>query len=449
VPCRGTRTRLQASGALDRSNPRTLERMRNWSKRAKRRLGSSCALALAPLAVGIAACGTGQGNPLASSPYDASGQVALNAGADGATVDSSRPLRVRATGDEGRITDVTAVDGAGRYLAGRLSPDGARWHSTAPLAAGDRYTVRISTEDSDGRPGRRTLTFATRPADARRLAVHFGPDPGTYGVAQPLTAELSHRVTDPRQRRIVEGALRVSSSPEVSGSWYWVDSKELHFRPRHYWPAHAEIRVGAALEGRKIRQGLMGGPVKPLTLHTGARTEVLADAKSDTMTVRRDGRALKKLPITTGKPGYRTRRGTKVVLGKEAYVRMRSETVNIGGGESYNLGVHWATRLTWSGEYIHAAPWSVGSQGVSNVSHGCTGVSMGNGEWIFDRLRPGDPVTHTGTGGKKMPAFGNGFGDWNLSWARWQKGSALGGSHGAASGGGTQQAEAARLRPGL
>src|SRR3546814_4973900 len=38
----------------------------------------------------------------------------------------------------------------------------------------------------------------------------------------------------------------------------------------------------------------------------------------------------------------------------------------------------WAMRLTYSGEFIHAAPWSVGSQGSANVSHGCTGMSTEN-----------------------------------------------------------------------
>ena len=41
-------------------------------------------------------------------------------------------------------------------------------------------------------------------------------------------------------------------------------------------------------------------------------------------------------------------------------------------------------RLTYSGEFLHAAPWSVGSQGYANVSHGCTGMSTANAQWLYD-----------------------------------------------------------------
>ena len=44
-------------------------------------------------------------------------------------------------------------------------------------------------------------------------------------------------------------------------------------------------------------------------------------------------------------------------------------------------------RVTYSGEFIHAAPWSVGSQGVANVSHGCTGLSTADAAWLYAKIR--------------------------------------------------------------
>jgi lipoprotein-anchoring transpeptidase ErfK/SrfK len=397
----------------------------NHSSNAKRRISAGCALTLAPLAVGLTACAGSDGNPLAGAPYDASNQISVSAGEEGSVVDPSRPLKVTATGDEGRITDVTAVDTAGRFLSGKLSKDGGQWQSTTGLAAGVRYTVRISTENGDGEQGRRTLNFQTKPAHAKRLGVTFGPDAGTYGVAQPVTAELSHKVKSARERKLVEGALSVRSRPHVEGSWHWVDSKELHYRPKEYWPAHSTISVESRLKGLKVRKGLYGDSGKSLKLKTGKNMEAIADASGLDMTVRENGKVVKKIPITTGKAGFETRNGTKVILGRESYVRMRSGTVGIGGGESYDLGVHWATRLTWSGEYVHAAPWSAGSHGSSNSSHGCTGMGTSNAQWFFEHVRPGVPVTHINSDGDTMPAFGNGFGDWNLSWKKWKEGSAL------------------------
>ncbi len=199
-----------------------------------------CTLLAVTVTAGTAACSGPDDHPLTVKAYDAADQLAVSAPADGAKADPEKPLEITAKGDEGRITDVTAVDASGRHLAGELTADGRRWRSTATLAAGARYTVRVATEDKDGAPGARTFTFETAPAK-RALTAAFGPEAGTYGVGQPITAELSLPVKDRASRAIVERALKVRSTPSVEGSWYWVDDKKLHFRPKEYWPAGATV----------------------------------------------------------------------------------------------------------------------------------------------------------------------------------------------------------------
>jgi lipoprotein-anchoring transpeptidase ErfK/SrfK len=414
---------------------------------------------MTPLAVALGAC-AGDGNPLAATPYDAAAKVAYGV-AVGGRADPSKPLKVSVKNDGSRITDVIATDAAGRRVRGELSADGLRWHSTAPLAAGAHYTVRVSTEDSGGHPGRKVIGFDTTPAGAG-LHVAFGPEAGTYGVGQPLTAELSVPVKDPAGRAVVESGLRVTSAPRAApGSWYWVDDRTLHYRPGDYWPAHATISVRSALAGVRVRDKLYGGADKPLTLHTGDRIEALTDAGAHLMTFKDDGKVIRTIPITTGKPGFDTRNGIKVVLGKEQFVRMQSASIGIAAGssEGYDLPVYWATRVTWSGEYVHAAPWSVGSQGSANVSHGCTGMSTENAQWFFEHVQRGDIVQVVNSLGVTMSPFDNGFGDWNLSREQWRRGSALNGSGTAPSNPGTGPADGgtevvqdrpsdpARLRP--
>ncbi|GGL85531.1 hypothetical protein GCM10010129_31550 [Streptomyces fumigatiscleroticus] len=410
------------------------------------RTAVGCTLLVLALGTGVTACG-GDDDPLAAEPYDAADQVSFQGPhRDGKKADPDKPLEIVAEGSRGRITDVTAVDAAGRYVAGELSADGSRWHSTSPLAADARYTVRVSTEDDEGAPGRKVLTLDTgRPTTKKRLDVTFGPKAGTYGVGQPVTARLSAPVREPARRAVVERALKVTSTPAVPGAWHWVDDTELHYRPAQYWPAHATVRISSGLAGIKLGDRLWGGTARPLTLTTGDSVVAVTDASSHTMTVYRNGQEIKQIPVTTGKAGFETRNGVKVVLGKEPFVRMRSTTVGIaeGSSEAYDLPVHYATRLTWSGEYVHAAPWSVGSQGSANVSHGCTGMSTGNAEWFFDTVREGDVVKVVNSYGDTMEPFGNGFGDWNLSWDKWRTGSALTG--GGPDGPGPQ--EPARLRP--
>ncbi|SDN69659.1 Lipoprotein-anchoring transpeptidase ErfK/SrfK [Actinacidiphila guanduensis] len=404
--------------------------------RPGRRIPLRRALLAAPLAVGLAAC-SGGGNPLASSPHDAAAKVTYTA-AKGGKADPAKPLEVSVKGGT-QITDVTATDSTGRYVSGQLSADSKHWHSTTPLAAGSHYTVRVSTEDSGGRPGRKTLTFDTTAATSG-FHVTFGPDAGTYGVGEPITATLSAPVKDRASRAIVESHLQVSANPSAAaGSWYWVDDKTLHYRPSTYWPAHATITARSTLSGVQITKGLYGAADKPLTIHTGDRIEALTDASTDQMTFKDDGKVVRTFPVTTGKPGFDTRNGIKVVLDKESFVQMRSETVGIAAGssDSYDLPVYWATRVTWSGEYVHAAPWSVGSQGYANVSHGCTGMSTDDAHWFFDHVRVGDIVRVVNSHGPTMTPFDNGFGDWNLTWAQWQKGSALTGDGGASGGAGS------------
>ncbi|MGW7366705.1 Ig-like domain-containing protein [Streptomyces sp. NPDC054841] len=408
----------------------------------KRTIASCTVLALA-FGAGMTACSGHDSHPLSARPYDATRQVAFNTVAGSTKVNPDKPLEVTAKGKDGRITDVTAVDAAGRYLAGELTADGARWRSTAPLSAGTRYTVKVATENGGGSPGSRTITFDTAPAK-RFLKVELGPKPGTYGVGQPITAELSAPVADKEARAAVERKLKVESSPAVDGAWHWVDDKKLHYRPMEYWPAGATVRVHSSLEGVKIGE-MYGGAVKPLKLTIGDRIEALTDASTHQMTVKRNGEVINTIPVTTGKPGFSTRNGVKVVLGKEYYVRMRGTSIGIpvDSADSYDLPVYYATRVTWSGEYVHAAPWSTGSQGYANVSHGCTGMSTSNAAWFYNTVREGDIVKVVNSLGGMMDPFGNGFGDWNLDWDEWRTGSALLGGVREGSG----PADEARLRP--
>ncbi len=407
---------------------------------------AGCALLVAALCAGVSGCSS-DGSPLSAEPYDAADQISFGGSLDeGKPADPDKPLEITAEDSDGRITDVVAVDASGRHLAGELAADGSRWHSTTPLAASAQYTVRVSTEDEDGRPGRKVLTFTTgKPGAAKRLGITFGPEAGTYGVGQPLVAELSEPVKEPAQRAVVERGLKVDSTPSVTGAWYWVDDKKLHFRPKDYWPANASVQVRSNLEGIRIGDRLRGDAAKPLTIRTGDRVIAVTDAAAHRLTVHKNGEEIKQIPVTTGKPGFETRNGVKVVLAKERFVRMRSTTVGIaeGSAESYDLDVHFATRVTWSGEYVHAAPWSVGSQGYANVSHGCVGMSTADAEWFFDTFRQGDLVEVVNSEGDVMEPFGNGFGDWNLTWDKWREGSALTGS------GKTPETaqQVARLRP--
>ncbi|MGW4891106.1 Ig-like domain-containing protein [Kitasatospora sp. NPDC004240] len=385
-------------------------------------------LALAVLAP-VAACTSGGGADEAAvsiHTVDAAPLVRLSVNGK---ADPSQPVSVTAE-NGARLTDVTVLGPDGRVVAGRLAEDRRSWSTTGRLRAATDYTVRIAADDGKGGRGETTAAFSTL-APERLLTAVLGPDSsgtGLYGVGQPLTVKLSEAVKDQEGRREVERSLTVTSQPAVTGAWYWVDDRNLHFRPQDYWPAGTTVTLAFDGVGSRIADGLYGGERSVLALRIGDRVESVVDAATHQLTLKRNGQVVRTIPVTTGKPGFDTRNGVKVVLGQERMVRMSGESIGIAAGssESYDLQVEWATRVTWSGEYVHAAPWSVGSQGVDNVSHGCTGMSTENARWFYQNTRIGDLVQVVNSHGSGMEPFGNGFGDWNVPWTDWLKHSALG-----------------------
>jgi lipoprotein-anchoring transpeptidase ErfK/SrfK len=249
-------------------------------------------------------------------------------------------------------------------------------------------------------------------------------DGETVGVGMPVIVTFDVPVTD---RAAFEKRMTVRSSPRQPGSWHWLSDQEAHWRPKSYWKAGSEVAVDVDINGVHAGNGIYGQESRRVEFSVGDAHVYKVNAQTHQMQVFSNGELLRTIPITTGKPGFTTRSGTKVIIEKFAEKRMNSETVGIAEGdpEFYDIDdVQWAMRVTYSGEFIHAAPWSVGSQGSANVSHGCTGMSTENAAWLYAMTRRGDVVEYTGT--DRPMTLDNGYGDWNASWSEWTEGSALG-----------------------
>jgi lipoprotein-anchoring transpeptidase ErfK/SrfK len=185
------------------------------------------------------------------------------------------------------------------------------------------------------------------------------------------------------------------------------------------------VAVTAALTGVEASKGVWGTSSEIGKFEIGRSMVSLVNLKTHTMKVYQDGKLLRTIPVTGGKPGFTSRSGIKVVLGKVYYKVMDGTSIGIpkDSPDYYRLDVYYAVQVTRSGEFVHAAPWSTWAQGETNVSHGCIGMNTANGRWFYDRSIVGDIITTTGT--TKPMELNNGFGDWNLSWSDWVKGSAL------------------------
>ncbi len=220
--------------------------------------------------------------------------------------------------------------------------------------------------------------------------------------------------------------MKVRSTPQQKGSWYWFSDTVAHWRPKTYWKAGTHVEVDLDINSVNAGGGIYGQENRQVEFEIGDAHVYKVNAQTHQMKVYNNGTLIRTIPITTGKPGFTTRSGTKVIMEKFLEKRMNSETVGISrdNPEYYNINnVQYAMRVTNSGEFIHAAPWSVAYQGSANVSHGCTGLSTENARWLYDMTMRGDVVEYTGT--DRPMTLDNGYGDWNLPFAEYRTGSAL------------------------
>ncbi|MET9942918.1 L,D-transpeptidase, partial [Streptomyces halstedii] len=226
----------------------------------------------------------------------------------------------------------------------------------------------------------------------------------------------------------VGAALAGSIAQEGSWGWIrdWSGRDRVDWRPRTYWKPGTEVTLDAELNGTD--SGPDGGWfVRDYTTRftIGDRQIVRVDLDRHQLSLVRDGKTVRRLPVSGGTPGgdRRSWRGTAVLMAKEGTINMNSETVGLG--DAYDRMVDHSMRLTWSGMYAHAAPWNARYLGRANRSSGCIGMSDADAAWFYAQVRPGDPFEITGKDTKGVVEPGNGFGAWNLSWAEWQERSAL------------------------
>ncbi|MFD7032206.1 L,D-transpeptidase [Streptomyces sp. NPDC059917] len=270
------------------------------------------------------------------------------------------------------------------------------------------------------------------PGAARTVRPSLAPENGeTVGVGQPVSLVFKGQRVDPALRAGIEGRMRITTSTAVVGAWHWAEAKGdtyLHFRPRQYWPAGTKVSLKAPLQGVRLDARTAAAGDRTLDFTVGASMVNKVDLAAHTLTVVKDGTPVRTIPVSGGEAKYRTREGVKTILSKDGTVLMDSRTIGIPRDhpDGFYGRYEWSMRETISGEYVHAAPDNAESFGRANVSHGCIGMSTADAKWLYGQSRKGDVVEVTGTTGKPMDRFGNGYGDWNLDWDAWVKGSALG-----------------------
>jgi lipoprotein-anchoring transpeptidase ErfK/SrfK len=324
--------------------------------------------------------------------------------------DPGKGVTVTAAG--GKIRSVTVT--AGRApVSGSMDSASTTWRSSYALQPSTSYTVHATGVDGAGRTVTTTSTFRTLTPTATDTAMIFEGYQQSYGVGIPIRLTFSAPVAN---KAAVERSLSVTSSKPVTGAWYWDGSQTLYFRPMNYWPAHTTVSFNGHLNGVEASPGVFFTANLTQTFVIGDSLISVVNTRTHYANIYYQGRLWAHWPVSTGRPGLDTVDGTYITLEKGNPVRM------VGNG--YNELVNYAVRFTYSGDYMHSAPWSVGEQGFTNVSHGCVNLSPQHAQMYYNLAVPGDPVTITSS--PKAGRWDDGFTVWFLSWQQLLRGSALG-----------------------
>ncbi|SEG58992.1 Lipoprotein-anchoring transpeptidase ErfK/SrfK [Thermomonospora echinospora] len=392
---------------------------------------SSAAVALTAL-LPLAGCsGDGQGRA-AERPAPPPARLTITPvhGTDDARPD--RPITVQAAGGTIRQVTVSIENGndgkAGKAgkVEGALNPARTRWTSRWTLAPDTDYQVTAIAAGPDGRTTTLTSAFSTlKPKETIRVSAAAPFDEETVGVGMPIILDFDRPVYNKAE---VERALQVTASTPVEGAWRWVGRQQVVYRTKKYWPARTDVTVTARMRGVRAAKDVYGTRDLKLRFRVGDEQVSTASARTHTMTVKRNDKTVRRIPVSMGKAtkrAYTTTNGVHLTMEKAYHVVMDSATVGIPKGhpDYYKLDVYYAVRISNSGEFTHSAPWSVGSQGTANVSHGCVNMSPKNAAWFYRFSRRGDIYKITGT--DRELEWNNGWGYWQLSWNEWRKGSAL------------------------
>lgn len=394
------------------------------------RFGAITALLVAALA--LSACSStisggltgGEQSPSVDPPAEVA--LSITPAANTADVNPATPIVVKAS--KGTLTDVTVTNTAKKNtVPGKFSTDKTTWTSSEPLGYGSTYSVDAKGVDGAGKTAEQQGKVTTL-TPAKQASPNMIPAPSSVaqtgvGVGQPIVFQFTQPV---KNKAAVEKQLSVVSNPPQQGGWYWIDDKNVHYRPKDYWQPGTTLAVSAKVYGVDFGNGVYGADDRSETYKVHDSWVAKADGNSEQMQVFHNGQMVKSMPISLGKDATPTHVGPHVISFKAQTYTMDSCSYGVCQGDPnwYHSDEHWTARISNDGEFVHENPNSVGAQGNANVSHGCINLNTENATWFYNNFGLGDVVEVVNSGGPPLPVYDL-YGDWALSWPQWQQGSAV------------------------
>ncbi|KZF05802.1 L,D-transpeptidase [Rhodococcus sp. EPR-147] len=322
---------------------------------------------------------------------------------------------------DGKLSSVTMLNPEGEPVSGAISPDGLSWTNTEPLGYDREYRVQADAYGLGGASSTVSSFTTSQPGNFTKPFVL--PNPGDIvGIGQPVAVQFDEPITD---KVAAQNAITVTTTPAVEGAFYWVNNKEVRWRPQNYWAPGTKVDVAVNVYGRDLGDDIFGQENATTSFTIGDAVIATADDNTKQVTFNVNGQDVITMPTSMGKDSTPTDNGVYIIGDRFEHLVMDSSTygVPVNSSSGYRTPVDWATRMSYSGIFFHSAPWSVGQQGYSNASHGCLNLSPTNAKWVYDNTKRGDIVVVKNTVGGTLSGT-DGLGDWNVPWDEWKAGNA-------------------------
>lgn len=328
------------------------------------------------------------------------------------------PINVLARNGDISQVNVAGPDGP---VAGKMAPDGTRWISSGPLDFGAKYTLTAAARGVDGENAKK-LSFTTSSASTFANASSVTNDGETVGVGQTVAINFDAPVTN---KLNAQKAITVTTDPPVEGAFYWLNDTMVRWRPEHFFKTGTKVKVAVRTKGIDLGDGTFGQNNLNTSFTVGRRLVATVSDKDKIISVWINNKVVRTMKTSMGKDSSPTNPGIYMIAERVPSVIMDSSTygVPVNSPAGYKEVVYSASRMSFSGIYLHSAPWSLGDQGVDDVSNGCLNVSPDNAEWFLNHALRGDIVEVRDTVAPTLPGD-DGLGDWNVPWAVWKKGNA-------------------------
>ncbi|MBF6101251.1 L,D-transpeptidase [Nocardia cyriacigeorgica] len=323
--------------------------------------------------------------------------------------------------EDGKFTNVSLLTPEQKPVSGTLAADGRSWATTEPLGYGRTYKL-IAEAVGLGGATTSTMSFTTTSPDNKTKPYLIPGEGEVVGIGQPVAIQFDENIPD---RKAAQEAIKITTEPAVEGAFYWVNNREVRWRPEHFWAPGTKVTIDVNVYGKDLGDGLYGADDIHSNFTIGDAVIFTADDATKQVTVEKNGQVIRTMPTSMGKDSTPTDNGIYIVADKHREIIMDSSTygVAVNSPDGYRTPVDFATRISYSGIFFHSAPWSVGQQGYSNTSHGCLNLSPENARWVFENAKRGDITIVKNTVGGTLSGV-DGLGDWNIPWSEWKAGNA-------------------------